>query len=228
MPTPRHPRFRRSTAWAAHPATGICQRFGLTVYVGSAFLGLLAAPLATLGDASTLTACIVSACVTGYRAYSQNWPTMRTLWVWGSITFALPYFLAGTRVLGDTASLVAWALPTLALILACVNTLRRGLPPGPAGGHGGSSPWDGAGGDALPRAVLATVPLDVLLAKWRASQGEQQRVLPQRELEAICWVRELLIDELQRRDPVGVERWLTAGAGEPPERYIGIDRRRDG
>jgi hypothetical protein len=33
-------------------------------------------------------------------------------------------------------------------------------------------------------------------------------------------MRELLIDEMQRRDPAGTARWLSEGHAEPPDEYI--------
>ena len=37
-------------------------------------------------------------------------------------------------------------------------------------------------------------------------------------------LRRCLLDELRRRDPVGVERWLREGPHDPPERYVRDDR----
>ncbi len=88
--------------------------------------------------------------------------------------------------------------------------------PGSAGGRG-PVPWD----DALLRDVVSALPTDVLLDEWRVTQRHltARAGNPMREVR----VRDLLIDELQARDPQGTARWLREGLDHPPDRYIRRD-----
>jgi hypothetical protein len=70
----------------------------------------------------------------------------------------------------------------------------------------------------LVRHFLTAMPRELLLDEWRVSQ----RRLTAGSGDAL-WevrVRELLIDELQTRDPVGTARWLSEAPASPPDHFI--------
>ncbi len=75
--------------------------------------------------------------------------------------------------------------------------------------------------DAHLAELLRVLPLEMLLAEWRdadrgAPAGERDR--------SAAHLRSLLVEELWHRDPTGVERWLRAGAAQPPELYLHGDQ----
>ena len=67
--------------------------------------------------------------------------------------------------------------------------------------------------------MLHVLPTSALLREWRTA-GEHMRTGadPDRRGEAIV-IRGLLLEELSRRDPVGVDRWLE-GEEDAPEQYL--------
>jgi hypothetical protein len=68
------------------------------------------------------------------------------------------------------------------------------------------------------RQVLRALPTDVLLAEWRSTHVSDDA----RGSEVVqeLRMRELLIDEMQRRDPAGTARWLTESPDDPPDGYV--------
>ena len=82
--------------------------------------------------------------------------------------------------------------------------------------------------DAMPRvrdvtalgAVLPVLPTAELVQEWMATEELLRSPLHR---SSAAEVRDLLLDELIRRDPAGVSRWLAAG-GASPEPHLGTDR----
>jgi hypothetical protein len=67
---------------------------------------------------------------------------------------------------------------------------------------------------------LEVLPTSMLLREWRvAGEHVQPGSDGNRRAEAVL-VRTLLLEELSRRDPVGVARWLSEGDEEAPEQYL--------
>ncbi|MGY1634154.1 hypothetical protein ACI784_20815 [Geodermatophilus sp. SYSU D01186] len=83
----------------------------------------------------------------------------------------------------------------------------------------------GPGTDEQLRQLLGVLPTAVLFREWRET-GEQLQSGADldRRAEAVE-VRNLLLEEFSRRDPVGVGRWLSEGDEELPEQYLRDDRR---
>jgi hypothetical protein len=69
-------------------------------------------------------------------------------------------------------------------------------------------------------AVLSVLPTAELIEEWEATEELLRSPLHRR---TAAEVRGLLLEELTRRDPAGVSRWLTAG-GASPEPHLGTDR----
>lgn len=127
----------------------------------------------------------------------------------GAVTACLPAAAAAHAVLGVVA------LPITAGLI-CVALVLTGLW---LGGEPADGPlaWDEAG----LRRRLAALPTADLLAEWH---GLDRRPAP--DGAPPLWharIRDLLIDEFAERDPAGTRSWLSAGAGEPPDRHVGAD-----
>jgi hypothetical protein len=123
-----------------------------------------------------------------------------------TLTFALGLCLAATA---------AWARPWHP---AAVR--QRPVPPARQG-------RSGSGARTVPAApfvepdVGAMTTSELVLA-WRRSYAELAAAGSPRELATLAARRRQLIDELERRDGVGIERWLRSGAraASDPSRYL--------
>ncbi len=73
---------------------------------------------------------------------------------------------------------------------------------------------------AAVRRSLPDLALDCLLEEWRRSGLVLEFRLSPRAFSTVAELRSLLVDELTRRDPAGVEQWLREG-GDPEEYLTG-------
>jgi hypothetical protein len=73
------------------------------------------------------------------------------------------------------------------------------------------------------RLFIGALPTSLLLREWRRT-GERLRPGkdPQQHLRAIR-LRTMLLEELSRRDPAGVDLWLNAGDNDAPDQYVRDD-----
>jgi hypothetical protein len=70
------------------------------------------------------------------------------------------------------------------------------------------------------RQLLRVLPTSMLLREWRSTGEHLQTGADQdRRAEAVL-VRILLLEELSRRDPAGVARWLSEGDDDAPEQFL--------
>jgi hypothetical protein len=83
--------------------------------------------------------------------------------------------------------------------------------------------------DAPAELVPADLPLQELSRQWRRSHGALLATSSGPARAEILDLRELLLTELERRDPDGFARWLDSGvrAGSDPGRYL-TDHRKAG
>jgi hypothetical protein len=73
------------------------------------------------------------------------------------------------------------------------------------------------------RLLITALPTSSLLREWRRTSERLRRgKAPQQHLMAIR-LRTLLLEELSRRDPAGVDLWLSAGGNDAPDQYIRDD-----
>ncbi len=130
----------------------------------------------------------------------------------------LPAALAGSSATGPWGGLLLVLLLTVVAslfgrwITSSDPRVRAGL-----SGRHDLSPWD----EELLRDVVSALPTDLLLDEWQVTQ----RCLATGAGD-LMWevrLRDLLIDELQARDPLGTARWLSEGLDHPPGRYIRRD-----
>ena len=66
--------------------------------------------------------------------------------------------------------------------------------------------------DALPRATLSDLEDEALCQAWRRSFGLLERTTRVEERASLVELRGRYLDELERRHPDGVSRWLASGA----------------
>jgi len=70
------------------------------------------------------------------------------------------------------------------------------------------------------RQFLEVLPTSMLLREWRSTGAHvQPGANPEGRAGAVL-VRTVLLEELSRRDPAGVARWLSGGDEDAPEQYL--------
>ncbi|MGY1707405.1 hypothetical protein ACI79C_22820 [Geodermatophilus sp. SYSU D00697] len=131
----------------------------------------------------------------------------------------LPAAVAGTAPLGLGALGLVGAVLGVAVVLGCWAASCAVADPPPTGHDAAPEPDDGS-----LRVLLRTLPVEVLFQEWRDTAG--QAVPGGEDAEDRIRLRGLLIDELRRRDPVGVGRWLAEAPEDPPEGYVRESRDR--
>lgn len=126
----------------------------------------------------------------------------------GTALACLPAAIAGTAVLGSWAGVVVG----LGLVAGTSFVVHRvSLPaaePAPPA-HGGPESVDD---EESLRDLLRLLPGDLLLEEWRSARtGPTAGATP-----GGMRLRQLLVDEILRRDPAGAGGWLEDGADDPP------------
>jgi hypothetical protein len=110
----------------------------------------------------------------------------------------------------------AGALLSIALVLTAPPVVRR------AAAFARSRGWLTGAADAVPAdaARVQTMSTAEICQAWTASCAQLRQVTP-RSLPVVR-LRQLYLDELERRDPVGLNAWLssTASAAGDPRRYL--------
>lgn len=190
------------------------------LYTGTALLGLLATPLVTLLWAPVVGVAFAGLYVSIVCFADPRWYTRRlvtaTCWVGtGFVPFVIG--LALLQGLGGFVGVVFLSLLAIA-VTSWVHEFINDF-----GGH----PRRHAAIDLdVVRETLHAVPLAVLFAEWRASQGDPPAGSTDNvdRGRARAQVRAMLLDEMERRDATGFARWLEQGATEPPDAYIRDDQ----
>ncbi|MGY1786902.1 hypothetical protein [Geodermatophilus sp. SYSU D00698] len=124
--------------------------------------------------------------------------------------------LAGLAQLGDAGTVAGLVLLFLSCLLA-EAWITRSL------GSAGRDDEAEVDVEELQR-LLRALPTSVLMRDWR-STGELVRTAadPDRRARGLL-VRTVLLEEMTRRDPAGVARWLRTGDDDAPEQYLSGDR----
>jgi hypothetical protein len=82
----------------------------------------------------------------------------------------------------------------------------------------------GPGTDAaLLCELVRALPTSALLDEWRSSEVVLRETDDPARRAAAIDVRTMLLEEMTRRDPTGVHRWLREGANGTPDTYIRED-----
>lgn len=185
-----------------------------TVFVLVALLGVLVS-----ATPRVLVTVLVGGAVGAWSAQFVHWavepgdrtPLQTRLTVGAAAGLFLP-FIRGTEALGERGShlsVVVILLTTLISIDWIAQVSRR---PVPAVAPRREAPDPG---QSSLRPLLERLPLRDLLDEWRCTGAG----LPVDGSPSVL-ARELLLEEIQRRDPGGFGRWLDAGLGKDPRHYI--------
>jgi hypothetical protein len=167
-----------------------------------------------------LVGIIGAALVASLHQAADDPPRLPHPLVAGVAVGSLPAAVAGTAALGASPGIVI-ALG-LALSAAAGVTWLASFP---AESRAGTEAFAvRVKAEQSLRQVLRALPLDELFAEWRRAHAPGTARGSEFPME--IRMRQLLIDEMQRRDPAGTARWLREGPGEPPDGYI--RGRRDG
>ena len=204
----------------------VCSVVAAAGFVGLALLGAVVSPPVVVFVLGPLCAALLA----GLVAVAEDGPlrrpvaVRRVLVAAGAGLLLIP-FCAGMAVLGP----LGLAVLVVLLALAAVGCVAR------AGGlrsrprprlHVVTGP-DAAGGAPLTTwpasSFVCLLPTVRLLEEWRSSRAQLCGGDPARRLEAVE-LRAELIEELARRHPDAVDRWLMEGGDQDPARYIGDDR----
>lgn len=170
--------------------------------VGVLLLGVVLTPpvlLLLLGPVVGLAVTVVYA-LAHWSCCDEQWPAPRRLVDVTALGAGAVPWLQGLHVLGEVG--LALGLLSAALLVLVVRSPER--PP----------QVTRADGDDSLRQLLAVLPTDLLLREWRV-QGA-----------TAAGPGALVLDELGRRDPQGVQRWRDAGAAGPLEPYLRPDHDR--
>ena len=121
--------------------------------------------------------------------------------------------VSGLGLLGAAGLPVALALVLLGVVLLLDGAVAAG-----------SSGAEFSAADAARLAeVLSRMPTGTLVNRWRATGAVLRSTDDPGERCLAAEVRAVLLDEMARRDPDGVARWLTEGDEDFPDQYISTD-----
>jgi hypothetical protein len=130
----------------------------------------------------------------------------------GAWAALLPPAAAGVRTLDDGGVMVAVLLVFLAASVAAgwIVEICEASSENPEAG------WD----EEELRRLLHVLPTSMLLSEWHSGCEYMHSVRAEEQRIHAAHVRTLLLEELSRRDPAGVSRWLSEGDEERPEQYL--------
>jgi hypothetical protein len=207
-----------STSRTATASSRTARRLAAGLYLTTAVLGLVAAPLyVTLAAAAVAAAFGSALCVSIYRSFTEAWPGIATVKTWTAVSLLAPPYVYGARTLGDLGLFVTLAILALALLRLRAafdeDAQARTAP------EANSLVADGLVDGTSLVALLAGLPLEELFDEWHETADAHAGD----DAPEVRRLREELVNEFWRRDPAGTMRWLEAGATEPPERYVHPD-----
>jgi len=145
-------------------------------------------------------------------AFSKAHSARRAAVLSGTVAALVVPCLAGLGQAGAAGTIGAVVLMVLTCVVVSGWIAEYSDPPG---GEPASEP------DVEElRQFVHALPTSMLLREWRAA-GEhvQPGAAPDRRAGAVL-TRGLLLEELSRRDPVGVAEWLSDGDEEAPEQHL--------
>jgi hypothetical protein len=187
----------------------------LVVYALLTATGALMSPVISLALGVLLTIICAELVATLHQA-AEDLPPLPHPLVAGISVGSLPAAVAGTTTLGASPGIII----ALALALGAAAGVQWIASPPVGSPARKAATVDRLKDERSLRQVLRALPTDVLFAEWRSIQTPDGARGSELLLEVR--MRELLIDEMQRRDPAGTARWLSEGPGEPPDGYICI------
>jgi hypothetical protein len=120
--------------------------------------------------------------------------------------------LAGAGVFGTGGAVLMFGLMVLGVVV-CGHWIVESCDPDGEQGEPGTD-------EEQLRQLLRVLPTSMLLREWRSTVDPVRLgAEPERRARAVR-LRTLLLEELTRRDPAGVARWLIEGDEDSPEHYL--------
>ena len=204
-----HVARRAERAWRT--ATRWARAVLLVGAVAVALLGALLGPPAAMLIWAPITGLFaVGTAALARRLFAEEPGERRTVLVSGVVGFLVVPFTTGLGVLGPAGGAVLIAMLMLgALWVSEVAVDAPDASPAVARRRQIAS----------VRRALPEMPLEGLVQVWRQAAPQIGPEAAPDVRMAAAELRSLLLDELSRRDPAGVERWLHAGVDDPG-RYL--------
>jgi hypothetical protein len=183
---------------------------------------LAAASIVVLHGPTMLLVAVAAATAAGAAALTTDKgrsAAAAVAWKAAAMTVTAIVLVSGLAVLAGGAAAAIGGLGS-ALVAAGVLLLRarsRARTQRPGSQRPG---WD------RPAVPVAQLPTSALASEWRWTTGELAGRLDPRTCQAIVRRRQEMLDELERRDPIGFARWLAVGAppASDPDECVQNDR----
>jgi hypothetical protein len=198
-------------------AVRLAQQVMCALYIAVALVGVPVTRPMLLLTAAPAVGCIAAGLLAGLlRLCEQRPPARRTMMVTAGAAAAIVPFDEGMQLLQGLGTAIA---VTLLVLMSIVGNYRMNELAVRA-----RADATGAGGAESYAELLHVVSLDTVFGEWRALEEGVAIRTGEEHGPDVMQVRALLLDEMQRRDPVGFGRWLDDGAADDPERHIQVDR----
>lgn len=198
-------------------AVRLAQQILCGLYVAVALVGVLVTPpmvMLTVAPAVGLVAAGLLAVF--FRYCEQPPPGRRSVLVTAGAAAAIVPFNEAIQLLQGLGTGIALTVLVLGTIVGNFrwNTLEVRA----------SADGTRAGGATSYTELLRVMPLETVFSEWRALEGGVGISPGEQHSPYVAQVRTLLLEEMQRRDPVGFSHWLGDGAVDDPERHIQGDQ----
>jgi hypothetical protein len=151
-------------------------------------------------------------------AFQEPTAAHRTIVLSGAWAALIVPALAGMGALATGGAVIMFVLMVIGSVVA-VSSITETCASSGGSSEPGMNEQTGMDEGEL-RLFIGALPTSSLMREWRRT-GERLRPGkdPRQHLEAIR-LRTLLLEELSRRDPAGVDRWLSAGGDDAPDQYV--------
>lgn len=198
-------------------AVRLAQQVLCALYIAVALVGVPVTPPMLLLTAAPAVGLVAAGLTAGLLwLYEQRPPARRTMMVTAGAAAAIVPFDEGMQLLQGLGTAIA---VTLLVLMSIVGNYRMNELAVLARTDATS-----AGGAASYAELLHVMSLDTVFREWRALEPGVGIPSGDQHGPDVMQVRALLLDEMQRRDPVGFGRWSDDGAADDPERHIQVDR----
>jgi hypothetical protein len=190
-----HPLGRTVIAWFR-----VIVRAG---FISMALVGAFVAPPVAMLVGAPLTGAALGIAVAFFNpAFPSTAWARRGAVLTGATGVGSVPFVHGVALFGNAGGVVALVLLILGSCVAAtwLTDMLESAPPG-----------DAVRDDRWVRMVLPSLPTSDLLHEWRATQKVFGSWTGTAERTRAVELRACLLEELARRDPAAVERWLTRG-----------------
>jgi hypothetical protein len=190
-----------SSLWRAVMA--FCRVVVPSGFVLLALIGALVTPPVAMLVVAPLIGCVTGVMVVllSPAVSAEPWGRRAALYTAATGAAFVP-FTSGVALFGSAGGVLALVLLVLGSCLAA-DGIADVIEDMPAGGALPDDHW--------LVVVMPSLPTAALLQQWRATRAVSFAGRGAAEQARAAHVRGLILDELARRDPAAVERWLTSG-----------------